>query len=233
MSAPSYDVGDTVNLDVTVDPADVSTAAVCTVTTPDGTDSTPAVTSPATGQFSAGVVVDAAGLWTVKWVVTGTGAGIQRGVFDVLPEPTDPIPDSYATLHDLTQALRDIPPAGSVGLLVRASALVSDAIGRTIYSTDPDTDLPTSARRARALIDATCAQVQWWQAAGINPIIGAAGDSGPVTMKQADKVTLQYAVSLVGATVTDRAAGAYTLCDRAIEILRTAHLTGSRVWAYG
>ena len=73
-----YDVGDVATFTLTVAPSDTDTAAVPTVYDPAGTDSTPGASSNADrSQWTTNVELDQAGLWTVEWVVTGTGAGAE------------------------------------------------------------------------------------------------------------------------------------------------------------
>lgn len=78
-----YDVGDDVRLtasfvDETGTPYDVS-SAVCSVTSPSGVVSTPAVTHPGTGQYVATIRITEAGEWRQTWTATnGTFQQVQR-----------------------------------------------------------------------------------------------------------------------------------------------------------
>lgn len=90
-----YQVGDVVRLPVTfsvgtppvlTDP----TAVTLTVRAPDGTTTihpswppNGVVIKDQTGTFHADVTAGAAGLWTWKWVGTGTAAGVDEGTFTV------------------------------------------------------------------------------------------------------------------------------------------------------
>lgn len=91
--ATDVGVGDieTPTLDVT--PADGTTDGTLTVTAPDGTETTPAVTAgaPADGTVTltaAAVTYDQAGRWVLHWDVTGTGAGAEDQVVYVVASPT-------------------------------------------------------------------------------------------------------------------------------------------------
>lgn len=81
-----YDVGDDVRVTASfVDdagtPYDVSTT-VCEVTSPSGVVSTPAVTHPGTGEYTAIVRVTEAGSWSQKWTATnGTFQQVQKKRF--------------------------------------------------------------------------------------------------------------------------------------------------------
>lgn len=83
----AYDLGDVVALAVTVkDSAGVAanaTSVAVTVTLPDGTTSTPAVSNPATGSYTASYTPTVAGRHLVRWVATGTNASAFTDVFDV------------------------------------------------------------------------------------------------------------------------------------------------------
>lgn len=76
----SKDVGDAWTPQLTVkDAAGELTAAtvVLSVVAPDGTSSTPTVTSPSTGVYRSTLVVDAAGRWTAYWSVSGAVTGTE------------------------------------------------------------------------------------------------------------------------------------------------------------
>lgn len=81
-----YVVGDTVTLTntFTVDgsPTDPDTVTL-TVTDPDGTTTSPAVTKTAVGVYEADVTVDTAGTWTYVWEGTGAAADVEDGSFEV------------------------------------------------------------------------------------------------------------------------------------------------------
>lgn len=101
-----YDVGDaTPALQITVrDDAGVVASGgtvVLTVTAPDGTTSTPAVTNGSTGVYTATPVTTAAGRYGVRWTVTAPSANAVTDVYDVLDPALLPI----VSLSDLKSHL--------------------------------------------------------------------------------------------------------------------------------
>lgn len=88
----TYDLGDQVALAVAItdaagDPANATAVAV-TITLPDGTTTTPSVTNPTTGSYSAAYSPTLAGRHVVSWVATGTNASAYTDVFNV-QDPTE------------------------------------------------------------------------------------------------------------------------------------------------
>lgn len=84
-----YDLGSVVPLgieirDTTGTLANASAVAV-TVTLPDGTTSTPAVTNPTTGTYQSYYTTTLPGRHTARWVATGTNATTHTAEFDVWP----------------------------------------------------------------------------------------------------------------------------------------------------
>jgi len=101
-----YDVGDaTPALEITVKDSTGALASggtvVVTVTAPDGTTSTPAVTNPSTGLYQATPVTTAAGRYGVRWTVTAPSANAVTDVYDVLDPALLPI----VSLSDLKRHL--------------------------------------------------------------------------------------------------------------------------------
>lgn len=99
-----YDVGDGVQLRHEVrNAAGALTAATVTVTVtaPDGTVTTPTVSTTSTGIYDAIVVAAQAGLWTFVWSVSGTVTDTARGQFTASATP----PRSYVDLPLLKAAL--------------------------------------------------------------------------------------------------------------------------------
>jgi len=82
-----FDLADPVPLSVQVkDAAGVlanATAVVLTVTLPDGTTATPAVTNASAGVYTATYTPTLAGRHGVRWVATGTNASAYTDAFDV------------------------------------------------------------------------------------------------------------------------------------------------------
>ena len=81
----SFDVGDvatlTYNLTVSGTPTDATVAL--TVTAPDGTVTTPAVSHTGLGAYEANVPVNQAGRWSYAWTASGAATDVERGVFTV------------------------------------------------------------------------------------------------------------------------------------------------------
>lgn len=81
------DLGDVVTLAVAVtddagDPA-AAGSVVCTITLPDGSTVTPAVTSPATGSYQVAYTPTVVGFFTVAWAASGANASAYRDNFTV------------------------------------------------------------------------------------------------------------------------------------------------------
>lgn len=92
----AYDIGDaTPALQITVKDSLGALASggtvVCTVTAPDGTTSTPAVTNPSTGLYEATPVTTTAGRYGVRWTVTAPSANAVTDVYDVLDSALLPL----------------------------------------------------------------------------------------------------------------------------------------------
>ena len=78
MATTFYDLGDVNRVSVVVTdstgiPANAG-AVVLTVTAPDGTTSTPAVSNPSTGNYQADITITQYGHWGLSWVATGANA---------------------------------------------------------------------------------------------------------------------------------------------------------------
>lgn len=85
---------------LTVSPADTDTTATLTVTAPDGTQTTPAVTGGALEDVTGSddqqktfttdtpITYDQAGRWVLSWAVTGTGEGAEDLEVFVVASPT-------------------------------------------------------------------------------------------------------------------------------------------------
>ncbi|MGH3942504.1 MAG: hypothetical protein ACRDTG_28550 [Pseudonocardiaceae bacterium] len=166
------DVGDSVLLTLTVDPADGTTTATVQITSPSGAITNPGPTPSADrATWTAPLTLTAAGRWRVTWTVTGVGAGVEHDAVYAIELPPGRV---YATLGDLASATGEEPTNGDARRLIRASALVDSALIGAIYETNPTTLLPTDAAVVAALRDAVCAQVQWWAETGDDTGSGAA-----------------------------------------------------------
>lgn len=169
------DVGDVVTAQLLVAPYDETTTATLTVTAPDGTVSTPVTSTVDSGHtWTAPLTYTAAGVWLLRWTVTGTGASVENEQIAVAPTPgVGPGYRSYATTTDLADYLRAAPPLDSVGLLADASRMLDTMVLAYCRYDVNDTGLPTDPDVATAISRAVCAQVAWWDEVGDH--IGAAG----------------------------------------------------------
>jgi hypothetical protein len=84
----SYDLGDVISLAVTVRDADGDLAdagaMALTVTAPDASTASPAVTRASLGTYTADYAPTVAGRFTVQWTATGANAGVMVDAFEVL-----------------------------------------------------------------------------------------------------------------------------------------------------
>lgn len=131
-----YDLGDSVALrfevrDVNGALANAGGGAVVTVTAPDGTTSTPAVSNPTTGVYTASPTPTLAGRHTVRWVASGTNACAYTDIFVVV----DPAELALVGLADLKTHL-NITGTGNDdelrGTLLAATQAVEDHLNRPI-----------------------------------------------------------------------------------------------------
>ena len=81
-----WDVGDVVPLTVNVKDADGNladaTTVVLTITLPDDTTATPSVTNASTGVYQVDYTPTQVGRYRVRWVATGTNAGVYQDAFE-------------------------------------------------------------------------------------------------------------------------------------------------------
>ncbi len=88
----TYDLGDVAALSVaitdTTGAAANAGAVALTITLPDGTTTTPTVTNPATGSYTAAYTPTQSGRFGVRWVATGVNACAFTDAFTVM-DPTD------------------------------------------------------------------------------------------------------------------------------------------------
>lgn len=105
----TYDVGNTATLDLTVTPFDETTAATVQVTPPVGDATTPSATTDDGGNhWTAHVVLDQPGTWTVRWETTGTGVGVKYTTIEVdtVPPATEAQDDVRLLIADTSTANR-------------------------------------------------------------------------------------------------------------------------------
>jgi len=208
-------VGDYVRPTLTVTPFDGTTVAVLTVTDPDGIETTPSVTSSGGGTTwtATSYQLTKAGEWYELWTVTGTGAGARtytRAV-EPQPEPSAPLPGSYANTQDFYDlASPSSRPANLVTLLRRCSRAIDRALLTSIYD-------QTDAAVVTALKEATVEQAEWAEANGWSEGINAGYHSvqiGSVNLTRG--YTGQGSAAVVG----------QELSPTAFTILQLAGLTG-------
>lgn len=130
-----------------------------------------------------------------------------------------------ATPTDLQTYTGATPPTNATVLLREASLLVLGACQADVYCHD-ENGLPTLARLLTAMTDATCAQAEAWDAAGINPVAGRGSQATQVTSSSIDGASLSFDTQL---TASDRAAAVDSLCPSALRILRMEGLASLSV----
>jgi hypothetical protein len=136
----SYDLGDSVLLTFTVRDiagALIDATVVLTITKPDATTSTPTVSHPSLGTYTATIAVDQVGLWLYRWAATGAATTAEDGQFYVQPAATAQV---YTTLPELKASL-SIPQTDTVDdddlqdAILTASRAVDGDCQRTFYKT--------------------------------------------------------------------------------------------------
>lgn len=135
----SLDLGDVAVLTATArtSAGDAANAAgvTCTVTLPDGTATSPAVTNPpaATGEYSVELVTTQAGRHAVRWVFTNP-ASAHTDVFDVraaLPRMILSLADAKLALKKKTDATDD----ELRGVIEATTAIVEHKVGPVVRAT--------------------------------------------------------------------------------------------------
>ncbi|WP_406200153.1 hypothetical protein OG331_25230 [Streptomyces sp. NBC_01017] len=169
------DVGDVVTAQLVVAPYDGTTSASLAVTAPDGTVSSPVASTADGGQtWTAPLTYTAAGVWLLRWTVTGTGASVENQQVAVAPTPgAGQTGRVYATTTDLANYLRAAPPLDASGLLLAASKMLDTRVLFLCRYDVDDDGMPTDPDVAAAIGRAVCAQVAWWDEVGDST--GAAG----------------------------------------------------------
>ncbi|MGW1489783.1 hypothetical protein [Streptomyces sp. NPDC002402] len=124
----------------------------------------------------------------------------------------------YATPEQLAAWLGTPAPADAERLIARAGEDIDSALLTAIYPVDEDGD-PTDPTIAAALASATCAQVEYWL---------AAGDDGTGAAGKWDSVSIGP-VSLSGRAASTSGASGVELAPRAARALRRAGVTPGRV----
>ncbi|MFM9675772.1 hypothetical protein [Streptomyces brasiliscabiei] len=204
------DVGDIVTASLTVAPYDVTTSATLAVTAPDGTTSAPATGTADGGQtWTSTLTYTQAGVWLLRWTVTGTGASVENQQVSVAPTPGTGLTGRvYATTTQLANKLQAAPELDSVRQLADASKSLDDALLTAIYDTD-DEGMPTDPAVIAAFAEAVCEIVSWWSETGDE--LGADGGwqsatAGPVSLTRSSDTTTAQPVA--GGYLPPRAAAA-------------------------
>lgn len=135
------------------------------------------------------------------------------------------MPLIYATPSDLATWTGSPAPDNAAVMLREASGLVGDAIICDLYEAT-STGLPTNPTYVDALRDATCAQVEHWIAAQIDPLAGAGGQEPRMTVSAIDGASVSFDTYL---TAPDRLNSAKYLAASSWRILRRAGLGSSWV----
>ncbi|MFE5558658.1 hypothetical protein [Streptomyces sp. NPDC056544] len=124
----------------------------------------------------------------------------------------------YATPEALAAWLGTPAPPDAERLIARAGEDIDSALLTAIYPVDDDGD-PLDSTIAAALSSATCAQVEYWL---------AAGDDGTGAQGRWDSVSIGP-VSLSGRAASTAGASGVELAPRAARALRRAGLEPGRV----
>lgn len=134
---------------------------------------------------------------------------------------------AYADTDDLAQYTGEVAPAGAARLLREAAALVRFATRNDLYDVQPS-GLPSDDDLREAMRDATCAQVEYWIAAGVDPVAGNPGGSSSVANVEVDGAKVQYSAD-PGETAASaaRAASITSLVGPAYAILRSVGLASA------
>ncbi|MET9690144.1 MULTISPECIES: hypothetical protein [unclassified Streptomyces] len=127
----------------------------------------------------------------------------------------------YATPEALAGWLGTPAPPDAERLIARAGEDIDSALLTAIYPVDDDGD-PLDSTIAAALASATCAQVEYWL---------AAGDDGTGAAGKWDSVSIGP-VSLSGRAASTSGASGVELAPRAARALRRAGLAPGRVIAW-
>lgn len=138
---PTYDLGDGVNLRHRVydRSGNLANATVAlTVTRPDASTISPAVTNVSTGTYQAATfTVSQVGLWTYVWTVSGTVVDVASGAFTVVDE-TAPAYTDLDTVKSMLGKVTADDRDDLIGLAIKSAARwIDQRCGRYFY-TDRD-----------------------------------------------------------------------------------------------
>ncbi|MFC0623231.1 hypothetical protein [Kribbella deserti] len=164
----AYDVEDTAALQLTVTPFDGTTAVTAQATTPSGdTIALVPATDDDGATWTTQVTLTAAGQWTIKWTVTGTGANVQYDTIQVDPSPpasaeqrrtrllindTDPANRFFSTLEiDDFLAMNGASVRRAAAQALETMAANEAMVSKKIRTQDLSTDGPAVAKELREL----------------------------------------------------------------------------------
>lgn len=139
----------------------------------------------------------------------------------------------YATVDQLEGWLQAPVPDNSPALLRIASNQITEAIRYAFYTADAVTGKATDTTVLQALQDATCAQVEFWIAAEIDPVAGSVQENTRPLQSKILSASVTYDRSSAAELTLARTAGALTLCEQANTILDQAGLLRGTVTVYG
>lgn len=195
-------VGQLVTPKLAVDPAGPDTLAVCAMTDPAGDTISIDVTTADGGAHWEGTQLrlSAAGQWRICWAVTGTGAGSVVQTLDVGPAPGD-APDgfSFATTGDLARYSGEAPSADAGRKLIDASREIERLTRTAVYPVDDADGRPADPDLRRALAEATCELVAWWDETG-----AGTGAASLITNASIAGVSIGYGGRTQGNAQADR-----------------------------
>jgi len=160
------EAGDIVFETTTVPGHGAETAVTLTTTSPTGIVTGPvACTSSDAGlTWGANATYATGGVWRLLFTITGEGAGADRREVAVAPAFTTG--RSYATSVDLADWLQAAPPLDADRMLRNATREVDRLIRTAVYEVSGDDEMPTDPDIRKAVREATCELVSWWEETG-------------------------------------------------------------------
>lgn len=176
------DIGDLVTATLTVSPFGVSTAAAITVYKPDGSTASPSApaTTDAGATWTSTYTVDVAGWWLEKWVVTGTGAGIEFNRVFVPVAPVYGDAPAYASLERFKSRLQitnSVDDDELMEALDSGAREIDTFCGRRFYA-----DTTATARRYFPLNECVAYVDDFWTTAGLVVALDDGSGTYPTTL---------------------------------------------------
>lgn len=129
----------------------------------------------------------------------------------------------FADDGKLAEFVRELPDHPDKWLMY-ASGLVAKATRAALYDVDPS-GMPTDPDVIDAMAAATCLQVAEWQAAGLDPVAGVAGQGETVTSTSMEGASFSFESDAAVKTMS-----LTQLCDLSMTVLEDAGLTGGQPW---